>query len=744
MTKTKLGKYEIISALGRGAFATVHLAQDTVLHRKVALKILHPPLLVDPDFVRRFENDARAAAQLDHPHIVTVYELGQAEGRIFIAMQYLSGGSLADRLADVGPLSFVDAVTAAVQIAGALDYAHALGFIHRDVKPTNVLFDARGDAVLADFGLVTAAESSVIARSSVGGTVGTPAYIPPELWENQPAQPATDVYALACVFYEALTGEILFKGESSPAVMRAHFRPPHFPGTWPQGVPQGIEGVLRRALAQAPDERIATPGAFAAEVQELAERAADPLLAPYTALQAALAAEDWSKALQLAAEVRAEDPDYRDVTALAQQAAEAQAREERTQWAAQWRTQALAAAKAGDLRAARTAAQKWAEMAPESTEAQALLDRVNERLQSAATKITRESSPPARGTQPSDAVEPTRPDSGGFPSALWGAVGILALGLVVAVIALLNSLRVSPAPTPTYTPTVTRTSTCTPIPTATATPTPIPRPSLTPTSAPILAPGATRVRERDGMTMVYVPAGEFEMGSTDGDDDEQPVHTVALDAFWLDQTEVTNAQFAFFLNEQGNQEEGGVTWLDIDDSDCLIEESGDTFQSQSGYADHPVIEVSWYGAEAYCEWAGGQLPTEAEWEYAARGPEGFVYPWGNSWQPGLANCDEDDCEDGFEYMSPVGSFPAGASWVGALDMSGNVWEWVADWYDAEYYARSPRENPTGPEEGEYRVLRGGSLWDSADFSRCGFRGRGNPGYGNVNGGFRCVRTSPVP
>ena len=244
-----------------------------------------------------------------------------------------------------------------------------------------------------------------------------------------------------------------------------------------------------------------------------------------------------------------------------------------------------------------------------------------------------------------------------------------------------------------------------------------------PTPTPTLAPGATRVREADGMTMVYVPAGEFEMGSTDGYDDEQPVHTVALDAFWLDQTEVTNAQYQTCVTA-GKCDE----WRYADDSDFNA-------------ADQPVVGVSWSDAVDYCAWVGGRLPTEAEWEYAARGPEGFVYPWGDSWQPGLANCDEDDCEDGFEYMAPVGSFPAGASWVGALDMVGNVWEWVADWYDAEYYARSPRENPTGPEEGETRVLRGGSWSNWAEPPRSGSRWGGpRPWYNN--GGFRCVRTSP--
>ena len=131
-------------------------------------------------------------------------------------------------------------------------------------------------------------------------------------------------------------------------------------------------------------------------------------------------------------------------------------------------------------------------------------------------------------------------------------------------------------------------------------------------------------READGMTMVYVPSGTFQMGSDEGDSDEQPVHAVTLDSFWIDQTEGPNAQYAMVLNNRGNQTEDGVTWLDVKDENCLVEQSEGEFQPKSNYADHPVIEVSWYGAAAYCEWTGGRLPTEAEWEYAARGEQSFV------------------------------------------------------------------------------------------------------------------------
>lgn len=264
-----------------------------------------------------------------------------------------------------------------------------------------------------------------------------------------------------------------------------------------------------------------------------------------------------------------------------------------------------------------------------------------------------------------------------------------------------------------------------------------------PTSTPLDLPtnvslGDTWIRPADNAEMVYVPAGTFEMGSSEDDsnayDDEKPQHTVTLDTFWIDKHEVTNAQYAAFLNEEGNQEEGGTTWLELERDYCLIEEVDGQFQPKEGYANHPVVEVSWYGARAYAEWVGGRLPTEAEWEYAARGPEGNIYPWGDQ-EPTCQLAQFYGC-DGDTIT--VGSLPDGASWAGALDMDGNVWEWVGDWYGEDYYSRSPDENPTGPDSGDFRVGRGGAFDDSARYVRCAYRGRYLP-YSWVNGrGFRVV------
>ncbi|MCS6994880.1 MAG: formylglycine-generating enzyme family protein, partial [Anaerolineales bacterium] len=253
------------------------------------------------------------------------------------------------------------------------------------------------------------------------------------------------------------------------------------------------------------------------------------------------------------------------------------------------------------------------------------------------------------------------------------------------------------------------------------------------------SPQQILVRERDGMEMVYVPAGEFLMGSPAGVgwSDERPQHVVYLDAFWIDRTEVTNAMYARFLNERGNQEEGGVTWLD--EGYARVHQSGGRWAADAGYEEHPVVAVSWFGAAAYCEWAGARLPTEAEWEKAARGTDGRTYPWGDAAPTcSLLNFwpSASDCVVG---TSAVGSYPAGASPYGALDMAGNVWEWVADWYDENYYANSPSRNPQGPSSGSAHVLRGGSWYDFVNSVRPAYRYGNGPGYRYVSlFGFRCV------
>jgi eukaryotic-like serine/threonine-protein kinase len=234
--------------------------------------------------------------------------------------------------------------------------------------------------------------------------------------------------------------------------------------------------------------------------------------------------------------------------------------------------------------------------------------------------------------------------------------------------------------------------------------------------------GSVKVSEKDGMKIFYVPAGEFTMGSQPGDDDERPVHLVVLDAFWIDQTEVTNGMYARCVKDGICEPPGSNESL-----------TRHTYYGETKYNNYPVIFVDWNMAKTYCGWAGRRLPTEAEWEKAARGTEAFVYPWGNAMPDKMLLNFNDTVGDTTE----VGLYPKGASPYGALDMAGNVWEWVNDWFAPDYYQNSPASNPSGPSTGSNHVLRGGSWNLDDDMVRSTYRGR-HPSEPNLGIGFRCA------
>jgi len=311
------------------------------------------------------------------------------------------------------------------------------------------------------------------------------------------------------------------------------------------------------------------------------------------------------------------------------------------------------------------------------------------------------------------------------------------------------------------------------------------------------------VSEKDGAPMVLIPAGEFKMGTdaseipqllqwirqwyppakADWFERETPLHTVYLDAFYMDKYQVTNARYAKFLNEYGkNTDSAGNKLIHIGGEHCLIEKSGGTYRPKSGYENHPVIFVTWYGATAYAQFYGKRLPTEAEWEKAARGGlVGKRYPWGDEMPPTklVGNFADETLkkkvssmgdaryrsvttlmingyDDGYaESTAPVGKFEPNG--YGLFDMAGNVWEWCADEYDPGYYSESPKNNPKGPDapvpiekkiiEGDpdcdptavWCVLRGDCWHGNAYGLRCATRSRYDASVSSYNSGFRCVQ-----
>ena len=625
-----LGKYELEDEpLGSGGFGSVYRAKDTVLRVDRAIKILHPALATDTGFVERFRLEARVAARLEHPYIVPVYDLDQKEDLVFLVMKLMPGNSLKDRLADEGRLSFAEATRILGQIAEALDFAYNQPekVVHRDIKPGNVLFELDGTARLTDFGFAKALANTVSLSTSISGSgvvIGTPAYIAPEIWNSEKASAATDVYSLACVMHEMLTGQMLFTGNSPASVMTQHLiNGPAFPESWPPDTPEEIWAVMRKALARDPQKRYERAGDFAAAVRNLKQ------------------AQEAMERYRLSAEG----------TGFARQTKER----------------------------------------PVGLPSPASLAQGEPPTQPAAV--------------PQAVVVPLAQGKSKF---LWGilVVALLVIGVILSAGIGWVIGRVGPA-FPVVTD-VAQLGT--------------PRPSFTRSASSVNAqPGDTQERPADGMVMVYIPAGEFEMGAGEGDpdaySDERPRHLVTLDGFWIDRTEVTDAMFRLFAAATGYHYD---------------------FAADNSLNDHPMVRVSWKDAISYCIWVGGSLPSEAQWEKAARGGlQKMTYPWGNEaplCDLGAANgANYSKC---FNGALPVGSFRANG--YGLYDMAGNVWEWTLDWYGETYYESSPSANPTGPFTGEYRVARGGSWGYEARHlrasSRSGFLSLSRYDYV----GFRCV------
>ncbi|MGO8673392.1 MAG: formylglycine-generating enzyme family protein [Capsulimonadaceae bacterium] len=224
----------------------------------------------------------------------------------------------------------------------------------------------------------------------------------------------------------------------------------------------------------------------------------------------------------------------------------------------------------------------------------------------------------------------------------------------------------------------------------------------------------SKINPKDGAEMIQIPAGPFQMGDTDQSDN--PVHTVTLSSYYIYKNDVTVAMYKKFCAATGHAMPPAPDWG----------------WDKSNY---PIVNVTWNDATAYCKWAGVHLPTEAQWEKAARGTDGRQYPWGNDWDP--AKC-ANSVGTSITSPTPVGSFPAGASPYGAMDMAGNVWNWCSDWYDADYCKGDHGADPTGPDSGDTRVLRGGS-WSYnpfADIFRASFRNNVTPTFDNNLLGLR--------
>ena len=706
---TMFGPYRLIHELGRGGMAVVWKAYHAAMDRHVAIKVMPYQFAQREDFIKRFRQEVRLIARLEHPHILPVYDYGEADELPYLVMRLLEAGTLTDRIrAEALPLAEVDRIF--TQLADALAYAHDQGVIHRDIKPSNVMLDQRGTVFLTDFGIAKLVEGAT-QLTATGTITGTPEYMSPEQAQGLKLDQRTDIYSLGVVLYEMLTGEVPFHAETPVAVILKKIQdtlPP--PTLLNPNIPDCLEPVLLKALVKDPNDRYASMGDFLAA---------------------------WKKAY---AESLGRMP---------------------TQQAA-----------------------------PPSQVLKSQLPGVQAPIRSvsapAAPPLSRPSQPAVRpervGSEPTPVPTPARRNR--LP---WYVLGGAGAALVVCLLAVggffLSRLLINPArTTEKYIAAMAQPATQTPMslvdePTeapvmAAPEPTRAPEPTLTPvptmppeppqvpepTSPPAEALAPSRIVDDFGIAMVLVPEGKFTMGSNmervmaicpglykgavcdaakfAGEAGE---HTVYLDSYYVDQFEVTNAQYATCVRS------GSCRQLEDTSS-----ETRSSYYGDPQYDDYPVIHVTWNDARSFCQWRGARLLTEAEWEKAARGTDARLFPWGDSFDGSRANSCDRNCteprsietfDDGYADTSPVGWYANGQSPYGAYDMAGNVWEWTADWYDPDYYAKLPANssNPLGPASGEQRVVRGGSWLSDAFNLRSALRYIYKPSLDANHIGIRCAR-----
>lgn len=731
----RLGKYRILKSLGAGAMDEVYLAEHEMLRVLHAVKILAPQAGGKAGFEARFQAEARTMARLRHPGIVPVHYMDrdEATGAYFIVMDFVSpDGKNQQTLDDLlkrsgGRLPF----TRTAEILGALcdtvAYAHGEGVLHRDIKPSNVLIDAGGIVRLTGFypaetvghecldesigsnrleGSLGLKKNAPVEKGDadelgsdarfLSGRIETLAgpfhCIPPEVRDGGEWSERGDIYTLGVVAYRMLTGKTPIGKWRLPSEL--------FPD-----IPKGWDRITGKALETAPEERYESVREMSAEIALLGgapdggvrpdETQTDPKASSPSAAKALIAPENGRRFYPKPFFFK--EKEYRTMESLVEAFAESEEK---------W-SDALVTVNRGYVRKwlesnddyGRAAEfEKHSERSPEEQLGALLVGYGTGQTPEALFRLGEcfrngwgtEKDEERAGNMFLKAAEQ------GHPRAQYVVGDLCSEG---------RGLRRDNALAADYYRRAARQG------------------QKEAQEKVRLLTLEKKLKAPDGSVLLLVPAGEFEMG--DGTDDDRFKHRVWLDSYYIGKFCVTNSQYARFVAKTGYRTPEG--WKG--------------FFSKSfpgGQGNHPVTGVSWDDAMAYAGWAGCGLPTEAQWEKAARGPEGFIYPWGDEWD--ASKC-RNNGNRGSGTTAPVDAYPEGASGYGTYQQSGNVWEWCRDWHDREYY-NTPESlcNPEGPSTGSNRVGRGGG-WGNSNPSefRSTDRAGLHPSRRLVSLGFRLAR-----
>ena len=684
----RVGNYELVEKVGEGGMGAVYKAKHVELGNLAAVKFLSPTLAENTVFVRRFEREARLAANLSSPYSVRTFDVGEVNGRRYILMDFVEGETLDSILDRRERLDETEALSIVYDVAQALNEAHEMGIVHRDIKPENIIVNKRGVPKLTDLGVAKETNDDK-GLTMTGFAVGTPSFMSSEQAQGiVDIDARSDIYSLGATLYRMVVGDLPFDGPTPLSVMhKIATEPVPDPLKVRPSLSRDVAVLICRMMARDRNERYQT-------IEQVMRDIAAIRSGEHTGVHYAAAASLLG--------VEAEEDTRLSAAARVEQA---------------WRRKILIGGGIGgaviilvvigilalggsENGRPKPSTEPGASVPTEPqpvtpTQAPLAIVEPPEQPAPAPEPIPAPTPPPEPEPAPTPTPAPTpAPDPQPTPSP---------------------TPEPSPTPQPEPAPTPTPEPAPTPQPEPAPPPTPEPQPEPEPPEPPF---GREPVYENCiGMKLAHVQAGSFTMGSRPNEPGrliaEGPRHEVALSRpFYLGAFEVTNEEYETAFPEHKTARPNGAK------------------------DDHPVVNVSWNEAMAFCEWLSKsdghqyRLPTEAEWEYACRAGTDTAYSWGDAFDAGKTQAGKNT------DTVAVGRFSPNA-W-GLYDMHGNVWEWCADWYLDVYYENSPATDPAGPAEGDARVLRGGSAVLSENLSRSGFRYRSTAETRNSLFGFRVL------
>lgn len=750
-------KYRLESKLGEGGMGSVFRARRLFIDDFVAIKFVRPEVLANPEFRERFYQEARAAARIKHPNVVTVYDFGETpDGMLYLVMEFLKGVSLGELLQKKGALAVDHVIEIGLQIGEALHCMHENNVIHRDLKPDNIMLirDGKGVEVVkvVDFGVAKIIEANP-RLTRYHARIGSPVYCSPEQYLGLPVDHRTDLYGLGIIFYECLSGHVPFEALDETELRAAilHKMPPRLDAKI-KHVSGHTADLVQWLLAKDPNDRPYHAAAVNKCLHAL-RRSQKP-------------------ALEKNEIIFNHTPQARQIRQPIDQRQKSKPKKRRL------RRPGLVLAlvillslftwKAPRLSIPPNVSWETLRELASPIEKLVLGEKTSrEKLPLSATNKSMPAS--SRAAQPTPVATAK---TSGQSSLASGAKEKSAAGFDSRS----ASNSISKAPSANNDARATPTSTNQKIETRRNTSERREpkrknnslaehRLDARPASRSENKPAAPKTLPPIPAGMVLVKGAKFKRGDLfgDGNPNEKPAHLVRVDDFLIGQHEVTNREYLEFVRAtKSNLPE----WMNPN-SEYHYQSGNDPFYKKLGPAlynlDHPVVGVSWQDAITYCAWLSlkgpykYRLPTEAEWELAARGGNNTIkYSWGNG-APLLAlggNVGDEALKkvfpdwpiiwraynDNYAFTAPMGKF--GANALGIFDMTGNVAEWCSDWYEENYYQKQEWDRPIGPPQGTDKVIRGGSWGDTPAKLRLACRRNARPTFRSNNLGFRVAASVP--